>query len=213
MTEKESADSSGSNISSICLIVLVVGTATGVNLWLHRGDLQLGYARYSGYGFSFIYPELLETHSWGYPDSSQGPSDFGGVVQVKRFWEGVWENFWVTWYTDIGTPDHEAELDEFYRNMDSWGCLTDDQGELIISEKNGRVMLIQTYTFWEDSFRPGGSEFVAASALWYQPWASLHANRVYLLTYVAFSESTTRQQVLEGFQGYLDSFLGLDPTN
>ena len=206
MIEKETVKSPRSNIMSICLIVLVVGVATGVNLWLHMDDLQLGYARYSGYGFNFVYPELLETHSWGYPDGSSGPNDFGGAVQVKRFWEGVWENFWVIWYTDIGTPDRGVELDKFCDNLDSWGCLTYDRGELVASEKDGHEMLIQTYTFWEDSFRPGGSEFIATSGIWFEPWPSLHANRVYVVTYIAFPELATRQQALERFQWYLVSF-------
>jgi hypothetical protein len=206
MIEKETAKPPRSNIVSISLIVLVVGAATGVNLWLHRDDLQLGYARYSGYGFSFTYPELLETHSWGYPDGSSGPNDFGGAVQVKRFWEGVWENFWVLWYTDIGTPDRGVELDKFCDNLDSWGCLTYDRGELAASEKDGHEVLIQTFTFWEDSFRPGGSEFIATSGIWFEPWPSLHANRVYVVTYIAFPELTTRQQALDRFQWYLGSF-------
>jgi hypothetical protein len=208
MVEVKSVEILGSNLKSICLIAFVVGAVTGGNLWLHRDDLPLGYARFSGYGFSFDYPELLEIHSWGYPDSSSGPSDFGGTVQVKRYWEGVWENFWVLWYTEIGTPDLGVELETFYRNMDSWGCLTGNQGELLASEKDGHEMLLQTYTFWEDSFRPGGAEFITVSGVWCEPWPPLHANRVYVVTYIAFIESATRQQVLEEFQRYLDSFVG-----
>jgi hypothetical protein len=212
MVEVKTVESLGSNLKSICLIVFVVGAVTGGNLWLHRDDLPLGYVRYSDFGFSFVYPELLDTHSWGVPDSASGPSDFGGGVQVKRYWEGVWENFWVLWYTDIDTPDREVELDKFYRNMDSWGCLTDNKGELLTSEKDGHEMLYQTYTFWEDTFRPGGAQFIAVSGVWYEPWPSLHANRVYVLTYIAFPELTTRQQVLERFQHYLDSFVGHEVT-
>jgi len=206
MTEKKIADSQRSNIKSVCLIILVVGAVTGVNLWLHRDGLPLGHARFSGFGFSFDYPQLLETHSWGYPDSSSGPSDFGGTVQVKRYWEGVWENFWVLWYTDVGTPDLEVEIGRFCRNLDSWGCLTDDVGEPLVSEKDGREMVLQTFTFWEDSFRPGGTQFIATSGVWYQPWPSLHANRVYVVTYIAFPELTTRQQAMEMLQQYLESF-------
>jgi hypothetical protein len=213
MVEVKTEESPGSNLKSICLIVFVVGTVTGGNLWLHRDDLPLGYVRYSDFGFSFDYPQLLETHSWGFPDSTSGPSDFGGAVQVKRFWEGVWENFWVLWYTDIDTPDREVELEKFYRNMDSWGCLTDNKGELLASEKDGHEMLLQTYTFWEDTFRPGGADFIAVCGVWYEPWPSLRANRVYILTYIAFPELTTQQQVLERFQHYLDSFVGNEVVN
>ncbi len=69
-------------------------------------------------------------------------------------------------------------------------------------------MLLQTYTFWEETFRPGGAQFIAASGVWYEPWPPLRANRVYILTFIAFSETTTREQVLEKFQLYLDSFVG-----
>ena len=206
MTEIEIVETRRTYIKSACLIVLVVGAVTGLNLWLHRDDLPLGYARFSGFGFSFDYPQLLETHSWGYPDSSSGPSDFGGTVQVKRYWEGVWENFWVLWYTDVGNPDREVEIGRFYDNMDSWGCLADNIGELLISEKDDHDMVLQTYTFWEDCFGPEGAQFIAASGVWYEPWPPLHANRVYVVTYIAFPELTTRQQAMEMLQQYLDSF-------
>ena len=195
-----------SSLRSVFLVVVCVGAVTGANLWLHRGDLPLGWARYSDFGFSFVYPELLETYSWGYPDPSSGPSDFGGAVQVKRYWEGVWENFWVLWYTDVGTPDLEVELERFCRNMDSWGCIVETKDELLASEKDGHEMLLQTYVFWEDSFKPGGAKFITASGVWCEPWPSLHANRVYVVSYIAFPELTTRQQVLDKFQQYLGSF-------
>ena len=208
MDEITAAVSPRSNLKSICLIVLVVGTVTGANLWLHKDDLPLGYARYSDFGFSFVYPELFDTYSWGNPDPASAPSDFGGGVQAKKFWEGVWQNVIIVWSTEVSTPDLETELDEFIASLDGWGCKVERKDQQFTSEKDGHEMLYQTYIFWEASFRPGGAQFIAASGVWYQPWPSLHANRVYVLTYIAFPELTTRQQVLERFQHYLDSFIG-----
>lgn len=110
----------------------------------------------------------------------------------------------VIWSTEAATPDLRADLDEFYALMDSWDCVIDNKGELLSSEKDGHEMLLQTYTFIED----GELGYIAATGVWYEPWPPLHANRVYILTYIAYSELTTRQQVLEGFQRYLDSFVG-----
>ena len=208
MDEITPAVSPRSNLKSICLIVLVVGTVTGANLWLHKDDLPLGYARYSDFGFSFVYPELFDTYSWGNPDPASGPSDFGGGVQAKKFWEGVWQNVIIVWSTEVSTPDLETELDEFIASLDGWGCKVERKDQQFTSEKDGHEMLYQTYIFWEASFRSGGAQFIAASGVWYEPWPSLHANRVYVLTYIAFPELTTRQQVLERFQHYLDSFVG-----
>jgi hypothetical protein len=208
MVESRSVKGSlGLDLKSIYLIVIVVGAVTGGNLWLHRDDLPLGYVRYSNFGFSFVYPQLFDTYSWGYPDPASGPSDFGGGVQAKKYWEGVWQNVIIMWSTEASTPDLEAKLDEFYVALDSWGCKIDVKDQLLASEKDGHEMLYQTYIFWEDTFRPGGAQFIAASGVWYEPWPSLHANRVYVLTYIAFPELTTQQQVLERFQWYLDSFV------
>lgn len=197
----------GLDLRSICLIVIVVGAITGGNLWLHRDDLPLGYVRYSNFGFSFVYPQLFDTYSWGYPDPASGPSDFGGGVQAKKYWEGVWQNVIIMWSTEASTPDLEAKLIEFYVALDSWGCKIDVKNQLLASEKDGHEMLYQTYIFTEATFRPGGAQFIAASGVWYEPWPALHANRVYVLTYIAFPELTTQQQVLERFQWYLDSFV------
>lgn len=207
MYETQTAKESRLTLRSICLIALIVGAATVANLWIHRGDLPLGYVRYSGFGFSFVYPQLFETYSWGYPDPASVPSDFAGGVQAKRYWEGEWNNVIVVWSTEASTPDLEAKLDEFYASVDGWGCRIDEKGQLLSSEKDGHEMLYQTYVFTEEAFRPGGARFRAASGVWSEPWPSLHAKRVYILTYIAF-ESTPQQEVLESFQHYLGSFVG-----
>lgn len=208
MVEAKTLGSPRTYLMSIFLVVLVAGAVTGANLWLHRDDLPLGYVRYSGFGFSFVYPEMFDTYSWGHPDPSSVPTDFGGGAQVKKYWEGTWQNVMVIWSTETSTPDLEAKLDELYASYDGWGCRIDRKDQLIASEKDGHEMLLQTYTFWEETFRPGGAEFIAASGVWYEPWPPLRANRVYIFTFIAFSETTTREQVLEKFQLYLDSFVG-----
>lgn len=192
------------NARSIIVAVLAVGAVTGGNLWLHREDPPLGYVEYSDFGFSFIHPQLLPTYSWGYPDSASGANDFGGVVQAKGLWEGVWRNFMVIWSIEAATPDLGAELDDFYALMDSWDCVIDNKGELLSSEKDGHEMLLQTYTFIED----GDLEYIAATGVWCEPWPSLHANRIYTLTYIAYPHLTSRELVLEKLRQYLDTFNG-----
>ena len=202
----KSVESRRSDLMSVFLIVLVVGAVTGANLWLHRDGLRLGYVRYSNFGFSFVYPELFDTYTWGNPNPASNPSDFGGGAQAKKLWKGVWQNVIVIWSTEVSTPDLEAELDKFYASVDGWGCKIDSKDQLLASEKDGHEMLYQTWGFTEESFRSGGAQFIAASGVWYEPWPPLHSNRVYILTYIAFSESTTQQQVLDKFEQYLGSF-------
>jgi hypothetical protein len=208
MNEMTTAASPMLNLKSICLMVIVVEAATGVNLWLHRNDLPLGHVRYSNYGFSFVYPQLYEIYSWGNPDPSSDPTELGGGVQAKRYWEGTWNNVIVMWTVETSTPDLETKLDEFYTSVDGWGCHVDEKYQLLTSEKDGYEMLCQIFTFTEETFRPGGAQFIATSGIWCEPWPSLRANRVYIFTYIAFLETTTYQQVQDNFQHYLESFNG-----
>lgn len=197
----------GKYLRSALLTILVVGVVTGANLWVHRGDLPVGYSEFSGNGFSFEYSEVLEVHSWGFPDGSAGANDFGGCVQVKRLWDGVWRNFWVIWYTDQDTPVLEDELVKFYASMDGWDLPTDNKGELFSSTKDGHEMLYQMYTFIEDGDLPY-PDFTCAAGIWYEPWPSLHTNRVYVLTYIEFTELSSPGRVVDQFNVYLDSFNG-----
>ena len=196
----------GMSPRQVILTLLVVGAVTGANLWTHRLDLPLGQVRFSNYGFSIDYPRLYEYHNWGRPDPSTGPNEFGGGVQFKKYWEGNWNNVIIMWNLEPSTPDLEAKFEEFYEEVDSWGCYVDEKYELSTSEKNGYEMLLQTFTFTEDSFRPGGTQFIATTGIWCEPWPSLRSNRLYIFTYIAFLENTSIQQVNETFQHYLDSF-------
>ena len=195
----------GINNRQFIITLLIVGIATGANLWLHRNDLPLGRARFSEYGFSIDYPRLYEYHNWGRPDPSSGPNDFGGGVQFKKYWEDTWNNVMIMWNLETATPNLEAKLLEFYEEVDSWGCHVDEKYELQVSEKNGYEMLFQTFTFTEDTFSPGGARFIATTGIWCQPWPSLHANRLYIFTYIAFLENTSIPQVNETFHHYLES--------
>ena len=188
----------------LLITLIIVATATGANLLLHRNDLPLDQARFSNYGFSIQYPRLYEYHSWGRPDSSIGPNEFGGAVQFKKYWEGTWNNVMVMWDLESSTPDLQAKLDEFYVSMDNSGCHIDEKYELQQSEKDGYQMLQQTYTFTEQTFTAGGTRFIATTGVWCQPWPSLHSNRLYTFTYIAFLENTSIQQVNETFQHYLN---------
>ncbi|MBN2336074.1 hypothetical protein JXL21_10990 [Candidatus Bathyarchaeota archaeon] len=208
MDELKTTTSQAPSLKSIYLAVIVVGAATGANLWLNRGDLPLGYARFTGYGFSIVYPQLYDYYDWGDPDPSTGPNEFGGGVQFKKYWEGTWNNVMVMWSTETSTPDLETMLAEFYESVDSWGCHVDEKYQLLTSEQDGYEMLCQTFTFTEESFRPGGARFIATTCVWCEPWPSLRSNRVYMFTYIAFLETTTYQESQDNFRHYLESFNG-----
>ena len=196
----------GLNTRQLILTLLIVAITTGANLLLHRNDLPLDQARFSDYGFSIEYPRIYEYHNWGRPDGSIGPNEFGGGVQFKKYWEGTWNNVMIMWDLESGTPDLQAKLDEFYRSMDNSGCHIDQKYEQVISEKDGYQMLQQTYTFTEQTFTAGGARFIATTGVWCQPWPSLHSNRLYTFTYIAFLENTSIQQVNDTFQHYLNKF-------
>ena len=193
----------GLNTRQLIITLLIVAITTGSNLWTHRNDIPLGQARFSDYGFSIQYPRLYEYHSWGRPDGSTGPNEFGGAVQFKKYWEGTWNNVMIMWDLEPSPPDLEAKLDEFYVSMDNSGCHIDDKYELKTSEKDGYQMLQQTYTFTEETFSTGGTRFIATTGIWCQPYQSLHSNRLYTFTYITFLENTSTQQVNETFQHYL----------
>lgn len=201
-------NASGLGVRQIILVLLVVGAVTSANLWIHRSDLPLGQVRYSNYGFSFVYPQLYDFYSWGAPDTGSGPNEFGGGVQAKKYWEGTWNNVMIMWEIETSTPNLETKLEEYYEELDSWGCHVDEKHQLLTSEKDGYEMLCQTYTFTEESFRPGGAQFIATTGVWCEPWPSLRSNRVYVFTYIAFLETMTEKQVQDRFQHYLDSFNG-----
>ena len=201
-------NASGLGVRQVILVLLVAGAVTSANLWLHRSDLPLGQVRYSNYGFSIVYPQLYDYYNWGDPDPSAYPDEFGGGVQFKKYWEDTWNNVMIMWRIETSTPDLEAKLEEFYEDLDSWGCHVDERYEPLTSEKDGYPMLCQTYTFTEDSFRSGGAQFIATTGVWCEPWPSLRSNRVYVFTYIAFLENTSYQQVNDNFQHYLDSFNG-----
>jgi len=194
----------GLNTRQLVITLLIVATATGANLWLHRNALPLDQARFSEYGFSIEYPRIYEYHNWGRPDGSTGPNEFGGGVQFKKYWEGTWNNVMIEWNLETSTPDLEARLDEFYVSMDNSGCHIDEKYEQVLSEKDGYQMLQQTYTFTEETFSAGGARFIATTGVWCQPWPSLHSNRLYIFTYITFLENTSTQQVNETFQHYLN---------
>ena len=189
----------GLNTQQLIITLLIVAITTGANLLLHRNDLPLGQANFSNYGFSIEYPRLYEYHNWGRPDGTTSPNEFGGGVQFKKNWENTWNNIMIMWNLEPSTPDLQNRLDEFYVSMDNSGCHIDKKYEQVISEKDGYQMLQQTYTFTENTVR-----FIATTGIWCQPWPSLHSNRLYIFTYIAFLENTSIQQVNETFQHYLD---------
>ena len=193
------------NSKSILAVLIIVLSLTGINLWRHSDALPVGYETFSGYGFSFEYPNRLDEHSWGYPESYNPPDMFGGTVQVKKYWDGKWENFWIRWYTLPGEPDLMDELNAHYDQMDEWECIIDEKEQLITSEFHDHEALVQSYTFIEYSGERD-VEYMTASIVWSQYCSSLHANRVYVISYIAYPEHATGEQAIEKLQQYLDTF-------
>lgn len=186
---------------SILMAAVLVGVVTGGNLWTHRNDQLLGYGKYNNFGFTFEYPLMLGVFDSGFPGSGIGATDFMGVTEAKGVWEDVFHNYLVIWSTEASTPELEESLEDVYLFLAEVGCVIDGKEPMVTTEKDGHEMLYQTITFTQSEF-----DFIGTFGVWYEPWPSLRANRVYALSYITFPEAATLRQVEETYMLFVDSF-------
>jgi hypothetical protein len=187
-------------LRNILVTIIVIGALTGGNLWLHRGDPPLGYGRYDNFGLTFEYPLLFNVVEAGFPDPSAGANDFMGLAQAQGVWENEYHNYFVIWATESSIPELGDTLEEIYLALADSGCVIDSKEPIVSKEKEGQELLYQTITFTQAEL-----DFIGTIGVWYEPWSSFHANRVYMVSYITFQDAASSLQVEETFLTFKDT--------
>jgi len=88
---------------NLLIVAAIVTGVTGGNLWLHRSDTRLGYASYTGYGFTIEYKQGMEVYDGGF---GGGPAtDAFGTMQA-RVQSTYLEQVGVIWVKPESMPAH-----------------------------------------------------------------------------------------------------------
>jgi hypothetical protein len=181
-------------LRNILVTIIIIGAMTGGNLWIHRSDPPLGYGRYDNFGLTFEFPLLFSVVEAGFPDPSTGANDFMGLAQAQGIWENEYHNYLVVWVTESSIPELGDTLEQIYLALADVGCVIDSKESIGTIEKEGHELLYQSITFKQDEL-----DFIGTFGVWYEPWSSFHANRVYMASYITFQDVVTRRQVEETF--------------
>ena len=191
------------NPRTLTLTMLVVVLFTCGMFWLNRSDIPLGYARYENYGFSLLYPKLMNLRETGLSNLGLGsdPSDFRGLVQWQSYWEGRLDVFEVIWLVMNRTSDAEAELDGFVAAMSQPNSVVRCVGEHFMIMLHGEEVECTYIEVEED-----GYVFSGVIGVVYRSWSSPGLDRVYFVAYVTLKGSATEEQIRASFQAYLDGF-------
>jgi len=188
------------NGRSILVTIIIVGALTAGNFWVHRSSPGLGYGKYENFGLTFEYPLLFNVFDAGFPDSGAGANDFMGVAEAKGVWEDVFHNYLVFWTTESSVPELEESLEGVYQRLADVGCVIDGKEPMVTMEKDGQEMRYQTITLTQGEF-----DFIGTFGVWYEPWSSLRANRVYVVSYITDLDAASRPQVEEMFLLFMDT--------
>ncbi len=188
-------ESLGLNLRSISVVVIVVGVVTGGNLWLNRGAPDLGFERYSNFGFSFDYPQGALISEQGLAGKG-APSDASGIVQCTLTNRNPPEIIGVIWLSYPSAPDLEVVLDETFEQLGE-GTEVEDRGPSLTSVKDGYEMKHQFFTLIDYGTRLSG-----VVGIWY----NTEASRVYMVFYISLPEAMSQQELFNGFKRTLGSF-------
>jgi hypothetical protein len=188
------------NGRSILVTIIVVGAMTAGNFWLHRSSPGLGYGKYENFGLTFEYPLLFNAFDAGFLDPSAGANDFMGVAEAKGVWEDVFHNYLVVWTTESSVPELEDILEGVYLWLADMDSVIDGKEPMVTTEKDGHEMLYQTITLTQGEY-----DFIGTFGVWYEPWSSLRAYRVYVVSYITFPDAATRPQVEETFLWFTET--------
>lgn len=140
---------------SLLMVVALVGAVTVGNLWLHRGSPPLGYARYTGYGFSIDYSQRM-TVGEGDLGGYGSPTDSAGMMQGRRQEKDL-EQFGVIWLRPEGLSSNvdktpAGALDQLFGFIGMSGTSIGVRGDLETMTKDGHEVVYQTFTVEESGF-------------------------------------------------------------
>lgn len=185
---------------NLLIVAVIVSAVTGGNLWLHRNDPALGYARYEGFGFTLEYSlqRTLRVDGFG----GWEPTEAGGSAQVSLQGVGL-EQYGVIWVTPESMPTHlrglEGSLDYLFGTIGMDGTTISDRGTHISMTKDGHEMIYQTFNLLEQ-----GLAIPGIMGAWYCEDAGKYL-QFYLVYLPDPMNPTVDPQVLEQrWLGYLD---------
>jgi hypothetical protein len=140
------------NTRSLLTLIVLVGAVTSGNLWLHRGSPPLGYSRYTGYGFSLEYSQLMTMRESDLRGQSP-PVDSAGMVQWSRQ-DIELEQFGVIWirpeelHSNMDMTPVGA-LDQLFVEIELSGTMIGERGEFKTMIKDDHEMAYQAFTVEE----------------------------------------------------------------
>lgn len=153
------------------------------------------FKTFSKYGFSFQYPKEFPVLEGGMLENEA--NDNSGIVQVGL--EGAeTELFQVAWVKTVEFPQLEAMLAGPFASMEAEEGSVTEKGELVETTKAGHRMLYRYYTF---TSAQGDKVYGTLGVLMCDK-----SQKMFLLR-TANNTISTKQDVLEDFQNYLDSFV------
>lgn len=188
---------------SLLVVAVVVSAVTGGNLLLHGGDPPLGYARYTGFGFSIEYSQRM-TVGEGDLGGYGPPTDSAGMMQGSRQ-DTELEQFGVIWMRPEGLSTNvdktpAGALDQIFGFIGMGGTRIGVRGGLEAMTKDGHEVVYQSFTVEESGFSIPG--IIGA---WY-----CEGSGKYLMLYVVHVPDVTRPEVVSQelesiWLGYLDA--------
>jgi hypothetical protein len=185
---------------NLLVVAVIVSAVTGGNLWLHRGDPAVGYARYEGFGFTLDYSLKMTFNVEGM--GGWKPTESGGRVQATLQGNSV-EQFGVLWATPESMPTHmrslEGSLDYSFGTAGMEGTTIADRGPYSTMTHNGHEMIHQTFSVVGQGFAiPGimGAMYCEDAGKYIQ----------FYLVYLPDPENPTvdPQELEQKWLGYLD---------
>jgi hypothetical protein len=141
------------NTRNLLIVAVLVSAVTGGNLWLHRGDPAVGYARYTGFGFTLEYSlqRTLRVEGFG----GWAPTESGGTAQAALQGMGL-DQYGVIWATPESMPTHlrslEGSLDYLFGLVGMDGTQITERGTFKSMTKEGHETIYQTFTLMEQGF-------------------------------------------------------------
>ena len=141
------------NRETILMVAVIVSAMTAGNLWLHRGDPQVGYARYDDFALTLDYSQLMTLSETGF--GAQEPNDSAGSLQVSLQGNGL-EQYGLFWIVSTNIPTHlrslEGSIDYAFGLAGMEGTTISDRGLYSSTVHNGHDLIYQTFNVVEQGF-------------------------------------------------------------
>jgi len=146
-----------SSLKALLVSLIIVGVVTGGSLWIHRSDVPLGRARYSGFGFTVDYSSMMQVQEMGLIGGVA--TDSIGMMQGTMQGRSL-EQFGVMWFKPNQLPSHydhspQDALKNVFDQIASFGTVITNIGEEKSTTVNGHDVIYKTFDLEEEVIIPG----------------------------------------------------------